>query len=261
MRKILAILIALLPLVTDLAAKDRNREPRVMGVPMTVKDTSSNGRRLAQRLFIGKGEVGLGVSFSYLDIDSNDSDYLMILQNCNAYAKTFSVVPMVSYAIRDNKAIGFRFKYSTSSGNISEADLSLLSEDLTLNVERIRASGNTYQTAIFYRSYLGLDDHGRFGLFNDVQLAYTHGRTTFSYGDAGLNAYNLSDKVNLSLHPGLEVFAMNNISLNVSIGIGGLRYTNIRCMENGEITGRRHAGNARFYLDITDIRIGLTIHI
>ena len=66
MRKILAILIAILPLATDLSARDRNREPRVMGVPMSVSDTSSNGRRLAQRLFIGKGEVGLGVSFSYL---------------------------------------------------------------------------------------------------------------------------------------------------------------------------------------------------
>ena len=261
MRKIIAILIAFLPLMTDITARDRNREPRIMGVPMSVNDTSSNGRRLAQRLFIGKGEVGLGVSFSYLDIDSNDSDYLMLLQNCNAYAKTFSVIPMVSYAIRDNKVLSARFKYSTFTGNISEADLSLLSDDLSLNVERIRANGNTYQTALFYRSYLGLDEHGRFGLFNDVQLAYTHGRTTFSYGDIGLNAYNLSDKLNLSLHPGLEVFAMNNVSLNVSIGFGGLRYTNIRCMENGHVTGRRHAGNARFYLDITDIRIGLTIHI
>ena len=52
MRKIIAIFIALLPLVTDMSARDRNREPRVMGVPMSVKDTSSNGRRLAQRLFI-----------------------------------------------------------------------------------------------------------------------------------------------------------------------------------------------------------------
>ncbi|MDD6252738.1 MAG: hypothetical protein ACI3ZO_07355 [Candidatus Cryptobacteroides sp.] len=261
MRKIIAIFIALLPLAGTLSAKGRERETRIMGTPMSVQDTSSNGRRLAQRLFISKGEVGLGVSFSYLDIDSNNSDVLMLLQNCNAYAKTFSVAPMISYAVRDNKAIGVRFKYTTSSGNISDSDLSLLSEDLTLNVEDIRASGNTYQTAVFYRSCMGLDDKGRFGLFTDVQLAYTHGRTSFSYGDVGLNAYTLSDKLKLSLHPGLEVFVMNNISMNVSIGIGGARYTNIRCMEDGHITGRRNAGNARFYLDVTDIRIGVTIHI
>ncbi len=153
MRKILAILIAILPLATDLSARDRNREPRVMGVPMSVSDTSSNGRRLAQRLFIGKGEVGLGVSFSYLDIDSNNSDYLMLLQNCNAYAKTFSVVPTIAYAVRDNKVIGMRFKYSTSSGNISDADLSLLSEDLTLNVSRIRASLHAWQDDILLWGY------------------------------------------------------------------------------------------------------------
>lgn len=261
MRKFIAILFILLTFFTELSARDRNKGTIVMGVPMSVQDTSSNGRRLAQRLFISKGEVGLGVSFSYFDIDSNDSEFLMMLQNCNAYAKTFSVAPMVAFAVKNNKAIGLRFKYSTSTGNISDADLSLLSEDLTWNVKDIRASGNTYQSSIFYRSYLGLDEHGRFGLFSDVQLAYTHGRTTFSYGDVGLGKYTLSDKLHLSLHPGLEVFAMNNISLNVSIGIGGVKYTNVRCMEDGRVTGRRNAGNARFYLDITDIRIGLTIHI
>ena len=62
MRKILAILIAILPLATDLSARDRNREPRVMGVPMSVSETSSNGSRLAQRLFDGKGEVGWGAA-------------------------------------------------------------------------------------------------------------------------------------------------------------------------------------------------------
>lgn len=261
MKKIIAIFIALIPFISDLSAKDRERETRIMGIPMSPRDTSSNGRRLAQRLFISKGEVGLGVSFSYFDIDSNDSEFLMILQNCNAYAKSFSAAPMISYAIRDNKAIGVRFKYTTSSGNISDTDLSLLSEDLTWNVENIRASGDTYQTAVFYRSCIGLDDKGRFGLFTDVQLAYTHGRTTFSYGDVGLDAYTLTDKLKLSVHPGLEVFVMNNISMNVSIGIGGARYTNARCMEDGHITGRRTAANARFYLDVTDILIGVTIHI
>ncbi|MGM9741695.1 MAG: hypothetical protein ACI3ZC_01380 [Candidatus Cryptobacteroides sp.] len=261
MRKIIVIFIALIPLISDLPAKGRERETRIMGVPMTARDTSSNGRRLAQRLFISKGEVGLGVSFSYFDIDSNDSEFLMILQNCNAYAKTFSVAPIISYAIRDNKAIGLRFKYSTSTGNISDTDLSLLSDDLTWNVEDIRANGDTYQTAVFYRSCMGLDDKGRFGLFADIQLSYTHGRTSFSYGNVGLGKYTLSDKLKLSVHPGLEVFVMNNISMNVSIGIGGARYTNARCMEDGHITGRRVAGKARFYLDITDISMGVTIHI
>ena len=45
MRKIIAIFIALLPLVTDMSARDRNREPRVMGVPMSVKDCKRTFKR------------------------------------------------------------------------------------------------------------------------------------------------------------------------------------------------------------------------
>lgn len=55
MKKIIAIFIALIPFISDLSAKDRERETRIMGVPMSPRDTSSNGRRLAQRLFISKG--------------------------------------------------------------------------------------------------------------------------------------------------------------------------------------------------------------
>ena len=107
---------------------------------------------------------------------------------------------------------------------------------------------------------MGLDERGRFGLFTDLELSYARTLTAFSYGAASLDSYTVSDKLRFSLHPGLEVFMMNNVSSFVSIGIGGASYTSTRCIKGGEVTGRRDASNARFMLDVTDIAVGLIIH-
>ena len=243
-----------------LCARER-REPRKMGTSMEADSLGDYSRRLEQRLFIEKGEVALGASFSYLDLSSSDSQFFMLLQDFNAYGKTFSVTPIISYAIADNKAVGLQIKYSNSDAVVSGADLSLLSDDLSLSLSDLPAHNNSIEAAFFYRSCMGLDDKGRFGLFTDLELAYSHGNSLFSYAGNGLDSYTVSDKIKLSIHPGLEVFVMNNVSVHFSIGIGGASYTSTRCVKAGEVVGRRDASNARFYLDITDIALGITFHI
>lgn len=256
------IIVILLVLPHVLTARIREENPRKMGSLMEASDsTRPYSNRLEQRLFISKGEFGVGAQFSYIDLASSDSQFLMILQNLNAYAKTFSVTPSVSYAIADNKSIGLQMKYSTSDALVSTANLGLLSEDLSLDIKDLEAHDNTVQVSVFYRSYAGLDTQGRFGLFSDIQLAYARANTSFSYNGVGIDSSTVSDKVKLSLHPGLELFVTNNISVHLSIGIGGVSYTGLRCINAGEVTGRRDASNARFYLDITDIAFGITVHI
>ncbi|HBH20648.1 MAG TPA: hypothetical protein DHU72_00330 [Rikenellaceae bacterium] len=244
------------------SAIGREKTPLKMGSLMESKDsTDSYGRRLEQRLFISKGEFGVGAQFSYLDLTSSDSQLLMLLQNFNAYAKTFSVSPLVSYAFADNQSVGVQLKYSTSDAVISQADFSLLSDDLKLDMKDIEAHNNSIQASAFYRSCIGLDRQGRFGLFNDILLSYSRGRTSFAYNGAGLDAYTISNKVGISIHPGLELFVTNNISVQFSIGIGGVSYTGTKCIKASEVTGRRDASNARFYLDMTDIAFGMTLHL
>ena len=260
MKPFLALLFVALCLPLNARQKSPKRPPRKMGTSMEADSSFDYSRRIAQKLFIAKGEYALGLQFSYLDLSSSDSQLLMLLQNFNAYAKTMSIAPTVSYAIADNKALGLRVKYSNTDANVSSADLSLLSEDLSLSLSDLRAHSNSIQTAVFYRSSMGLDERGRFGLFTDLELSYARTLTAFSYGDASLDSYTVSDKLRFSLHPGLEVFMMNNVSSFVSIGIGGASYTSTRCIKGGEVTGRRDASNARFMLDVTDIAVGLIIH-
>ena len=65
----------------------------------------------------------------------------------------------------------------------------------------------------------------------------------------------------LSLHPGIVVFAMNNISMHVSMGIGGVSYNNTKYVKGGEVVGTRNFSKANFKLDILDISMGLAIHL
>ena len=259
---IFIVLMLLMAFPSGLAAREKDKTPLKMGSLIEPADSAkAYGRRLEQRLFITKGEFGVGAQFSYLDLASSDSQVLMLLQNFNAYAKTFSVSPLVSYAFADNRSVGIQMKYSTSDVVVSQADLSLLSEDLKLDIKDVEAHDNSIQTSVFYRSCIGLDSHGRFGLFNDILLSYTRGRTSFIHDGVGMDAYTISNRVGLSLHPGLELFVTNNISVHFSIGIGGVSYTGTKCIKAGSVTGRRDASNARFYLDMTDIAFGMTLHL
>ena len=75
------------------------------------------------------------------------------------------------------------------------------------------------------------------------------------------DTYKKTDQIKLSLHPGIVVFAMNNISTHVSMGIGGISYNHTKYIKNGETIGTRDYSKANFRLDILDISIGLSIHL
>ena len=69
-------------------------------------------------VFIPKGYVGGGLNFSYNTIDLgnavNDPGYSMLfslLSGISAEMNTLGVSPSVSYFLKDNLAVGFRFDY------------------------------------------------------------------------------------------------------------------------------------------------------
>ena len=209
-------------------------------------DTLQQKRRrgLQQHLIIPKGEWQVGAQISHVSFSSNNSEYLL-----------------VAYSYHDNRSIGVKLQYSSANGNINKGDLDFLSDDLNFSVEDVHANMNSFQTAIYHRSYIGLDDRGRIGLFNDVSLSYTNGKTVFTYNAETMDTYTRSNKLELSLHPGIVVFAMNNVSTHVSMGIGGVSFNNTKYIKAGEVIGTRNYSQAKFKLNVLDINIGVTIHL
>ena len=144
---------------------------------------------------------------------------------------------------------------------MSQGDLDFLSDDLNFHIENLHANLTSYQAAVYHRSYIGLDNRGRIGLFSDIMLGYTNSRTAFVYNTETMDSYAKTHQVKLSLHPGIVVFAMNNVSMHVSMGIGGVSYNNTQYIKAGEVVGTRDYSKANFKLDVLDISMGMSIHL
>lgn len=218
------------------------------------------GRKLGEdHLFMPKGAINVGMQASYFDIGGSNASLLLFLSDINASGSYFGLSPYLSYTYMDNRCIGLKIKYSNAQGGIAGIELELPGSDMELGAEDIKADAMSYMAEIFHRSYMGLDNKGRFGLFVDLALQYSNSKSSLGKGVQSGN-YSLTQKVRAAVRPGLEVFVMNNVSSVFSIGIGGVSYSNSKNYSGGEVTGEKNASNARFAPDITDISMGVAVH-
>lgn len=251
-------------LAVDAVAQKRssNRAVQRLGTEIVKNDSlRKHNRGLSQYLIIPKGEWQLGMQVSHVSLSSNNSEYMLLLNNIDANGAITKIAPFIAYSYKNNRSIGLRLQYSTASGNVEQGDLDFLSDDLNFHIEDIHANLTSYQAAIYHRSYIGLDNRGRIGLFSDIMLGYTNSKTGFVYNAETKDAYAKTQQVKLSLHPGIVIFAMNNVSMHVSMGIGGVSYNNTKYIKEGVVIGTRDYSKANFKLDILDISMGLSIHL
>lgn len=218
-------------------------------------------RGLLEHLIIPKGEWQVGAQISHVSMSSNNSEYMLLLNNIDANGSITKVAPFVAYSYHDNRSIGLKLQYTSASGTVEKGELDFLSDDLNFEIENVHAEMNSYQASIYHRSYIGLDNRGRIGLFSDISLGYTNSRTVFTYNEQTADTHAQSNQLKLSLHPGIVVFAMNNVSTHVSMGIGGVSFNNTKYIKAGETIGKRNYSRANFKLDVLDISIGVTIHL
>lgn len=271
MKKYLRIVILLLCIATlnatyaqEQSRQKSKRETITLGEELPHKGDSTKHRKrrgLTQHLIIPKGEWQVGAQISHVSMSSSNSEYALLINGLDANGSITKIAPFVSYAFKNNQAIGLRFQYATADANIDAAELDLLSDDLEFELENLRGRLTSYQTSVYYRTYVGLDNRGRIGLFNDITLSYNNSKTSFRYNAQTENAYTKSNQLKLSLHPGIVVFAMNNLSTHVSVGIGGVSYNNTKYYRDGACVGKRDFSKANFKLDILDISIGLSVHL
>ena len=244
--------------VTAFAQDDKARETIVLGGEIAPKD-SSKTRRFKNHLIAPKGEWQCGLSVMYADFSSNNSDYMLLLQGVGANASMLRLAPEGAYTFADNHAVGARFQYTNINGMVDSATADLLG-NLSIEVGGLNAVSRSAGGSIFQRTYVGLDNFGRVGIFWDYVLGYTRSKTQFYAGEAS-DAYSLNNKLSLNFAPGIVYFPMNNVSVQVCISMAGLSYTNVKAYENGQVAGVRHAWKARAGLSIFDLAFGLTVHL
>lgn len=256
--KILAALCLMTACVTAFAQDDKVRETIVLGGEIAPKDTSKV-RRFKNHLIAPKGEWQCGLSVMYADFSSNNSDYMLLLQGVGANASMLRLAPQGAYTFADNHAVGARFQYTKINGMVDSATADLLG-NLSLEIGGFNAVTRSVGGSVFQRTYVGLDNYGRVGIFWDYVFGYTRSKTQFYTGDAS-DAYSLNNKLSLNFAPGIVYFPMNNVSIQVCISMAGLSYTNVRAYDNGQVEGVRHAWKARAGLSVLDLAFGLTVHL
>ena len=221
-------------------------------------------RGITNYLFIPKKQWMGGMSASYANFDSKDSRMLLsLLKDFDFYGYTVKINPFIGYFFKDNQCVGAKLGYTRTMGRLGNLNLNI--EDLDLSMKDMYLMEDIFSGTIFHRSYVGLDTHMRFAVFNETSLSVGHGSTRFTRGKDGeerrKDTRTTITEVQLGLNPGLSVFIMNNVSTEVSFGVLGLKYRNEKQKTNQEETGSHTSSGANFKINLFNINIGITIHI
>ena len=254
---------------------DEERQPQNPAAPPAGRPEGESHRFLPTRRridreidkikFAYKGEVVMGLTASYGTLSSDDTDYMIILDNINASGTVATVKPFLGYFYRDNNCIGIRFGYRHVGGSLNDVRFDLgESNDISMDIPYLDMSSDNYSFGLFHRSYAGLDPKGRFGLFAEFELSFSTGTSDFAYESDGAirRTYSDNTRVQLMFNPGAAVYIFPNVCATVSFGLGGVQYTSVTQKdEAGNKIGSRKASNMKFKLNIAAINIGMNIHL
>lgn len=234
-------------------------------------------REINKGIYAYKGEVLLGLTVSYGNLASDDTDYYLILDQLRLNGAIVQVNPYIGYFVANNHLLGLRFGYKYINGSLGNASLNLgESIDLgDLSFGGIGLQSNSYSFGIFHRSYVPLDKKGRFGLFSELELSAQTGSQSISItkkdvenDDGTITKGSVSTSVSdtfrakLNFSPGLAVYVFPNVCATVSVGLGGLQYNSVKQRNaDGGVAGSRWNSQMRFRVNIADIRIGMNVHL
>ena len=226
-------------------------------------------REIDKNVFAYKGEWICGVSASYGTLSTDDSDIALIIEDLKLGGSIVSVKPYFGYFYRNNLAIGARFGYTHMAGNFDNASVNLSNfiNGIEFSTEGIALGylSNAYSFSVFHRAYVPLDKRGRFGVFGELELEGSYGRSKFSFmfNDEWNRSISDTYKVRFNFNPGIAAYIFPNVCATVSFGLGGLQYNHIKQFdaEGNPTGGTRNFSKLRFRLNIAEINIGVTVHL
>ncbi|MDE5957343.1 MAG: hypothetical protein K2G78_03430, partial [Muribaculaceae bacterium] len=233
-------------------------------IPMVLRSPNLGryDRGLFNFLFIPKGTWKAGLTVSYGEFSTADLQMLNLVGDVNVGVNTFNIKPYLSYFLRNNLALGVRMGYTRSSGNIDSFKVDI-DEDMNFNLHDIGYRAESYTAAVMVQQYMGLSRRGRFGIYNEAELAFSSGNSDFDrpYAGAIKRTHTTNMEAKLTFSPGVCVFIMENVSFNVSFGVFGFYLRNEKQVVDGEPLGNRFTSGANFRINLFNLAFGLGIHL
>jgi hypothetical protein len=219
-------------------------------------------RGLYNYLFIPKGKWAIGLTASYGELTTEDSQLLSILTDLDFSGKIYSINPTISYFIRHNQSIGIKLTYSRGVADLASFSVDF-DDDLNFSIHDVSYYTESYAMGTFYRNYVGLGSQRRFGVFNEVSLMFQTGSSRFKrlFNDEPRDTRTTITQGSLNFSPGLAVFLQQNAAFNVSFGVFGLKLRHEAQTTNGADEGSRTTSGANFKFNIFNINFGLLVVI
>lgn len=233
-------------------------------IPMKLRSRNLGryDRGLFNYLFLPKGRWGFGLTASYGEISTDNLEIFDLLNDIDLGGHIFSIKPFLEYTISNNISVGLRFGYTSGKGNVDSFKVDI-DEDMNFNLHDIMYRNESYTAAVLCRQYIGISRRGRFGVFNEVELAFSSGNSDFQRPYAGelRTTHTTYMKAGLNFSPGVSVFMMKNVAFNLSFGVFGFYLKNERQMENGIEIGNRTTSGANFRFNLFNINFGIAVHV
>lgn len=240
---------------SDSASKAEEPFHRGIGIPTSV--------------FIPKGTVGFGASFSYstYDIGNSVNDYgfqalFGMINGIQGNIVTGGVSPHVSYFVADNLSVGGRFNYDRSQYAVGSANLSLTPE-MSFGIDNFHYLKDAYSGAIFARYFIPFGTSKRFAMFTELQAAggyaqsETYELTELDKHGTYQDIYNFE----IGVIPGIMAFFTDNVALEVSVGLIGLNYNKVIQNTNQVGTSVMTSSGANFKVNLLNINLGIAFYL
>ena len=223
-------------------------------------------RKVDNNIFVYKGEFMLGLTASYGRVSSEDSDLLLLLDGINVGLNSATIRPFFAYAYKDNLAVGIRLGYEYIHGDLSNIglNLGLIADGMEgMSIGNLSLRNENFSWALFHRHYLGLDRKGIVGVILETELLFKNGTSRFTAGsDVESASFSRNFAAQLNVNPGIGVYIFPQACVTATVGIGGLKYNNIRqCNAVGEVIGRRDHSSLDFKINILNVQIGVVMHL
>lgn len=223
-------------------------------------------RNIGDNKFVYKGECMLGLTASYGNISTENSDVMLLLNDINIGLRSATIRPFFAYAYRDNMAVGIRLGYQFIDGSLDNLnlDLGLIADGLEgMSISNLGIRNESFSWALFHRNYLGLDRRGIVGVIIESEILVKSGTSRFTSGGEVVNVSRSSNfAAQFNVNPGLGIYIFPQVCVTATVGIGGLRYNNVRQYDAADnIIGRRDHSSLNFKINITDIQIGVVAHL
>ena len=233
-----------------------------VSIVLPQKNYGRYDRGLLNYLFVHKGQWSFALMASYGELSTNDVQLLSVIKDMDFKLQSFSIQPSISYFFRSNQAIGLKFVYVKRTLDLPSFGVDF-EDDLNFSIKDVSYYDQSFTTSAFYRSYVGLGRERRFGVFNDVDLAFgaTSSRFKRAYNGEVRDTRTNGMTVSLNFSPGVCVFIMDQVAFNVSFGVFGIKVHHEKQITNGIEEGSRTSSGANFRFNIFNINFGMAVFI